>query len=110
MQAAARGTLVSLFEELIEEGVAPFDKDLGRINDLIPQLDTAYSAMLRGTKLNNRTLPAALERLGHSQLTMINYIVDGIWKTARVWCWRNKEKWEAATGQEIAVAMGLAKE
>lgn len=111
MQSAARGPLVSLVEELIEDRAAPFDKDMGRINDMIPQLDTAYSALLRGTKLNNRTVPHALERLGHTQLKMINYVTaDGIWKTARVWCWRNVEKWQMANGQDIAAALGLIKE
>lgn len=110
MQKAARGPLVCLLEELIEDGQAPFDKDIGRIMDLIPQLDTAYSAILRGTKLNGRTLPGALERLGYSQMKMINYMVGGEWKATRVWCWRNQEKWLNAPGQEVAVAMGLAKE
>lgn len=110
MQEESRGPLVCLLEELIQEGVAPFDKDIGRVNDLIAQLDTAYSAVLRGTKLNNRTLPAALERLGHSQLAMANYMLpDGTWKTAKPWCWRNRESWDKATGQEIATAMGLIK-
>lgn len=110
MQAESRGAMVCLLDELIEEGCAPFDKDIGRINDLIPQLDTAYGAILRGLKLNNRTLPAALERLGHGQLAMINYITpEGTWKSARIWCWRNIEKWKLTPGQDIAVALGLAK-
>lgn len=110
MQAEARGPLVCLLEELIDEGSAPFDKDIGRINDLIPQLDTAYGAILRGTKLNNRTLPAALERLGHGQLTMANFqLPDGAWKTAKPWCWRNKDEWSKSDGQTIAAALGLIK-
>lgn len=110
MQRAARGDLVCLLEELIQDGSQPFDKDLGRVMDLIPQIDTAYSSVLRGTKLNTRTMPAALERLGHIQMPMINYQVGTEWRTARVWCWRNYEKWADATPQEIAVAVGLAKE
>lgn len=110
MQDEARGALVCLLDELIDEGQAPFDKDIGRINDLIPQLDTAYSALLRGAKLNNRSLPAALERLGHTQLPMLNYYVaDGERKCTRVWCWRNREKWNEMPAQDIAVAMGLTK-
>lgn len=110
MQEESRGALVCLLDELIEEGMAPFDKDIGRINDLIPQLDTAYSALLRGAKLNNRSLPAALERIGHFQLPMLNYYAaDGERKCTRVWCWRNREKWEAMPPQDIAVAMGLIK-
>jgi hypothetical protein len=110
MQAESRGALVCLLDELIDEHMPPFDKDIGRINDLIPQLDTAYSAILRGLKLNNRTLPAALERLGHGQLAMINYTAaDGTKKSARTWCWRNRGQWDNMPPQEVAVAMGLAK-
>lgn len=110
MQDEARGALVCLLDELIDEGQAPFDKDIGRINDLIPQLDTAFSALLRGAKLNNRTLPAALERLGHTQLPMLNYATaDGTRKSARAWCWRNVEKWREMPPQDVAVAMGLVK-
>lgn len=111
MQAESRGPLVCLLEELIEESLPPFDKDIGRVNDLIPQLDTAYGAVLRGVKLNNRTLPAAMERLGHSQLPAINYTKeDGTWKTAKPWCWRNRKEWLQASGQDTAIAMGLIKE
>jgi hypothetical protein len=110
MQTAARGDLVCLIEDLIQEHAPPFDKDIGRIMDMIPQLDTAYSAVLKGTRLNARTLPAALERLGHSQLRMINFTAEGgVWKTARVWCWRNREQWDNMPPQEVAVAMGLTK-
>lgn len=108
MQEESRGPLVCLLDELIEDGMAPFDKDIGRIMDLIPQLDTAYSAALRGTKLNGRTLPAALERLGHAQLPMVNYLAaDGARRTARVWCWRGIDDWKEANGQDVAKTLGL---
>lgn len=110
MQEESRGALVCLLDELIDENQAPFDRDIGRVNDLIPQLDTTFSALLRGAKLNNRTLPAALERLGHSQLPTINYVAaDGTRKSTRAWCWRNSEKWAQMPPQDIAIAMGLAK-
>jgi len=106
VQRASRGGVVSLIEEIVESGRAPFDKDIGTIAMLIEQLTTLYPANCKG--LNNRNLPIALERLGAKQMNVRKYKAkDGRDTTTRCWCWRNYEQWDKATGQEVANALGL---
>lgn len=87
MQKAARGDLACTLEVLSREGAQPFDKDCGRVMAMIAILDTAHSAALRGIKVNHRTLPAALERLGAVQ------IGSGTASKDSAWFWRNQDYW-----------------
>ena len=109
MQRESRGALVLFIEELIEEGRAPFDKDLGRVLDVNMQMETLYGVSMKGMRLNNRTLPQALEKAGAVPLPVSWYTnKDGKSSTTRCWCWRNQERWQSASGQEVAVELGLA--
>lgn len=105
-QRASRGGIVTLIEELIESGRQPFDKDIGTVSALAEQIAALYPQNSKA--LNNRTLPQALERLGGRQLNKSAYNTKaGHRSTTRCWCWRNFEKWEAATGQDIATELGI---
>ncbi|MGW8466308.1 primase-helicase family protein [Pseudomonas sp. CLCA07] len=95
MQRAARGDLVCTLEALMQEGVQPFDKDCGRVVNMTLQLDTACGAALRGIKVNHRTLPAALERLGAVQLG------SGTASKDNAWFWRNQDYWRGKTAKEL---------
>ena len=109
MQRESRGALVLFIEELIEERRPPFDKDIGRVLDVNMQMETLYGVSMKGMRLNNRTLPQALERAGAINMPVSCYTdKDGKSSTTRSWCWRNQEKWQVASGQEVAVELGLA--
>lgn len=106
LQRASRGGIVTLVEELIDAGRAPFDKDVGTVSALIEQLASLYPQNTKG--LNHRSLPSALERLGSKQLPLAGYTTkDGKKTSTRCWCWRNHDKWIDATGQDIATELGL---
>ena len=87
MQKESRSNLAVTLEELIAEGMPPFDKDVGRYTQLACQLSTLYgNSLLRGTSLNNRALPIALTAAGavliNPKATTAKY---------KIWCWRNVE-------------------
>jgi hypothetical protein len=108
MQKESRGGLILFIEELIEERRPPFDKDIGRVLDINMQMETLYGTTLRGFRLNNRTLPQALERAGAVPLPTAAFTTkDGRQTTTRAWCWRNHERWHDAPGTEIATELGI---
>lgn len=107
MQHEARGGLVELIESLIEEGRAPFDRDIGRPLDIQLQLEALYGTVLRGVRLNHKTLAGALEKLGACNYTIAFITKDGKRTTSRVWVWRNHEEWATRTGQEVADLLSL---
>lgn len=108
MQQESRGSLVLFIEELIEEKRPPFDKDIGRVIDVNMQLETLYGVSMKGMRLNHRTLPQALEKAGAVPMSCAGFIdKDGVGRSTRSWCWRNHERWDKATGQEVAVELGL---
>lgn len=111
MQRESRGNLDLLLEELIEEHIPPFDKDCGKVMDLNLQLSTLYgSNLLKNVALNNRTLPKALAKIdGAVQLHITYRRDDGTPTTARLWCWRNTEKWLAMGHQEAAKTLDITK-
>lgn len=80
--------------ELVAEGSPPFDKDLGRVQGLLNQLETLFKpAVLKGLNFTTRSLPSALREIGGKQLG-----VDGKRKatnsTYTAWCWRNFDAWD----------------
>lgn len=111
VQKESRSQLDSLIEQLIEERLPPFDKDMGRPMDLCMQLSTLYGNNLtKNTVANNKTLPKALGKLPGAEVVVINYAkADGTKTTARVWIWRNTAQWLTKSQQEIAEAMGITK-
>jgi hypothetical protein len=111
VQKEACGPLQGLIEQLVEESIPPFDKDVGRPMDLCMQMATLYGASIaKGAVVNNKTLPKILSALPGAQYLHLSFIkADGSRTTARAWCWRNQEKWAKMTQQEIAEAMGLTK-
>jgi len=103
MQRQARGELAMSIEDMVNERRPPFDKDIGRPFDLILQFDTLY-----GVKLNYRTLPKALESIGAVQLPMVNWLdKDKKPRCARIWVWRDREKYENMKGKDIADILGI---
>lgn len=111
VQKEARGQLEMLVEQLVEERLPPFDKDLGRPMDLCMQLTTMYGGTLaRNVAINNKTLPKILSKVCGAASMMINYAkTDGNRTTARLWCWRNQDKWTKAPHQEIAEVLDITK-
>ncbi|MGE8465283.1 MAG: primase-helicase family protein [Pseudomonas putida] len=95
-----RSAEADFLDGLIEERRPPFDKDFGRTESLLRQLDTLFPpAVLRGMNFTTRSLPRALKELGHKVIG-----VDGTYRTtdkgSRMHCWRNFEKWDAASRKE----------
>lgn len=111
VQKEARGALEQLVEQLIEEHLPPFDKDVGRAMDLCVQLSTLYgNSLTKNVAPNNKTLPKILGKVRGVQYMNISYAkTDGVKTSARVWCWRNQEKWAAMSNQQVAEAMGITK-
>lgn len=99
-QKESRSPLSSFIEELIDQQRPPFDRDMGRITGLVEQLGTLYPVNIKGLRLNNRTLPAALTGLGGKQIPTVYTATNGKRISCGVWCWRNQLKWENTTGEE----------
>ncbi|MBI6887206.1 primase-helicase family protein [Pseudomonas putida] len=85
----------AFIKELIEEGAAPFDRDMGRVTGLLNQIEKLYGdkGVLKGMRFTSRSLPSALREIGAKQLG-----VDGRLKnnasTRMAWCWRNFNEWD----------------
>lgn len=100
-QHESRGGLACFLEELIAMQRPPFDKDLGRVSSIIEQLDTLYSANMRALKANHKTIPAALQSLGHEH-THVNIVLkNGTRAKVPVWIWRNHNKWIKEKGLAV---------
>ncbi|QJC78222.1 primase-helicase family protein [Pseudomonas umsongensis] len=87
VQREARSPLVNFIEELITGQQAPFDKDIGRSNQLIEQLGTSYPANTRSMKITSQTLADALRKLGAVK------IGSGTAAKDNAWCWRYQSDW-----------------
>lgn len=102
MQEEAKSNLDTLLEEMIADGMAPFDLDCGKVMDLVVQMQTLHgTTLLKGIAVNHRTLPAALERAGAKQRYAHNVRDDGTQTNTRVWIWRNHDKWINYHGGEL---------
>lgn len=101
-QLESRAGLVVFLEELIATGKPPFDRDMGRCTALIEQLGTLYPMNVKGLRLNNKTLPAALAELGARQMRAVLPGSKGTKISCPLWCWRNYEKWNSADNEERA--------
>lgn len=89
MQKESRGSLANFLEELLAAGKPPFDRDAGRCTALVEQLCVGYPHNTRGMRLNNRTLPQALELAGAVKIGSGNAARDN------GWCWRRVDFWNA---------------
>lgn len=95
-----RSAEADFLDGLIAERRPPFDKDFGRTEGLLNQIDRSFTPAVRaGMYFNTRTLPRAFKELGHKVIG-----VDGAYQTtdkaSRMHCWRNFEKWDAASRKE----------
>lgn len=105
-QREAKGALFAFIAELVEQGRAPFDKDMGRCAALVEQLATLHPANFQTLKPNHKNLPRVLQDLGAEQLQVTYEGKNGKVVNAMVWCWRNKDKWRMATCKERADYFG----
>lgn len=103
---ARGGPLADFICELVERGNAPFERDFGNVSSLIEQLGAAYPTNARAFRLNNRTVPTALQVAGAVSVGPFDYRVGRMTRTARAWVWRNLEKWvtTGADGKPAASA------
>ncbi|CAD5377429.1 conserved hypothetical protein [Pseudomonas sp. OF001] len=84
-QRDAKGALFAFISELVEQGRAPFDRDMGRVEALVEQLATLYPANFGTLKPNHKTLPKVLQDLGAVKISSGN--------TTAGWCWRHQDMW-----------------
>lgn len=88
MQLESRPAHEIALMALVEEGQAPFDKDLGKLSDLCRQLQTLYGDnLLGGFKINHKTLPRALTNVG------VKKVGSGTASNDQAYCWRNYDFW-----------------
>lgn len=105
-QLESRDQVASFIQELIQSGKAPFDKDLGRITGVIEQLGTLYPTNMKSLRVNHRTLPTALQELGHVCVKATYETARGSRTCVPVWIWRDQEKWLNAAGKAIGIYLG----
>ncbi|MNG10400.1 hypothetical protein D3C84_938640 [compost metagenome] len=89
MQRESRGGLANFLEELLVAGKPPFDRDGGRCTALIEQLCTGYPNNTRSLKVNNRSLPIALQQIGAQK------VGSGTASSDNGWCWRRVDFWNS---------------
>ncbi|TKD39918.1 primase-helicase family protein [Azotobacter chroococcum] len=104
---ARGGPLADFICDLIERGKPPFDRDHGNVTGIIEQLHVEYPGNSRSFRLNNRTVPTALQVAGAVSVGPFDYRVGRMTKTARAWVWRNHERW-TVTGADGGPAASAA--
>ncbi|MNF96214.1 hypothetical protein D3C84_789960 [compost metagenome] len=100
MQKAARGALHGLVEELVEERMPPFDRDLIVVDDACRQLETSHGTTLPRGAINRKPLGKALSDICGERVQMRVKDQDGVDRRKWVYVLRSKEQWEKATPEQ----------
>jgi len=66
----------------------PFNRDLGRVNDVLTFLDNVAPAIKAGTNFTIRSVPKAFQELGYEQINK-----KARTSSDKAWCWRNFVYW-----------------
>ncbi|WP_414157273.1 primase-helicase family protein [Pseudomonas sp. BNK-15] len=101
MQHAARSALVSFIDELVQDGKAPFDRDLGRCTGVIEQLGTLYPTATKGFRLDPVSLAKAFRALEYSQVN-----AKATRAADKAWCWRNFGCWDSQSPKVFNAHIG----
>ncbi len=93
-QKESRNKVELLFEELLGQGEAPFDKDFSTAGEMVEDMNRLHPGNCKGLNLSNVSVGRALKSLGAVQVK-VNWRKqkNGMYTTSVPYVWRNKEEW-----------------